>query len=434
MAVPPDEVEFLEEEQDGFPLEDSTLVNKKGVSGLTIIAIAAAIAILVGVTYIVFSFSLPRILPDLNWFVVTVRTFILLLMGVSVPYLVVLYLISRNASTFFDRFYAPPEGTESRDLILSRLYGYGPRVPIRGEQLSQKHSWLNWLGGPAGLVVNDGFAVYLEKGNRFSRVIGPGITHIDMAETVKTIVDLRPIVRKGLVKAWTKDGIKIELEVSMECQIGHETYKPDEPANLVYPFNPEDVKKAVEKTAVRYNAEKKTLMESNWVEGVWGKVQGFLATYISSHTVDELFLAEWGTSQMLSQNASKKVFQDLNQVLIEYGARISNLQITNFSIPEEVNRERIQTWKAERQSNETITIGQTKAYEIRERERARAEAEQEIIANIAKEMERIDFDRLQETILLSLSGILEQSLSDPFTRTLVTNETLDTLEKLKKLL
>ena len=150
--------------------------------------------------------------------------------------------------------------------------------------------------------------------------------------------------------------------------------------------------------------------------------------------MDELFLAEWGPSQMLSQNASKKVFRDLNLGLIEYGARISNLQITNFTIPEEVNQQRIQTWEAERQSLASITVGQTKAYEIREREKARAEAEQEIIASIAKDMEKIDFDRLQETILLSLSGILDQSLSDPFTRTLVTNETLDTLEKLKKLL
>ncbi len=150
--------------------------------------------------------------------------------------------------------------------------------------------------------------------------------------------------------------------------------------------------------------------------------------------MDELFLAEWGPSQMLSQNASKQVFRDLNRGLIEYGARISNLQITNFTIPEEVNQQRIQTWEAERQSLASITVGQTKAYEIREREKARAEAEQEIIASIAKDMEKINFDRLQETILLSLSGILDQSLSDPFTRTLVTNETLDTLERLKKLL
>jgi hypothetical protein len=319
-------------------------------------------------------------------------------------------------------------------MIVSRLSGYGPFVPIRNEKLSPNHEWLNWWGGPAGLVVHDGFAVYVEKGNRFSRIIGPGITHIETTETVKSIVDLRPIVRKGVVKAWTKDGIKIQLDVMMECQIGHESNKPDEPDNLVYPFSSDDVKKAVERIAVRFDRDKNSLVETTWVDGVWGKGQGFLATYISSHTVDELFLAEWGPSQMLSQNASKQVFRDLNRGLIEYGARISNLQITNFTIPEEVNQQRIQTWEAERQSLASITVGQTKAYEIREREKARAEAEQEIIASIAKDMEKIDFDRLQETILLSLSGILDQSLSDPFTRTLVTNETLDTLERLKKLL
>jgi len=433
MAGPTEETAALEETED-LRNEDRSNVVRKGPTGLTVIAIGAAIAIVVSATYILFTFSLPTILGQDNWLVMAFRTYIMLLIGLSIPYFVVLALISRITGQFFDRFYSPPEGTNARDLILSRLYGYGSMVPIRSEQLSSSHSWLNWLGGPAGLVIHDGFAVYLEKGNRFSRVLGPGIFHIEPAETVKTIVDLRPIVRNGSVKAWTKDGIKIELEVRMETQIGHETNQPNEPANLVYPFNPDDVKKAVEKTAVRFNRETQSLTESNWVDGVWGKVQGFLATYISSHTVDELFLAEWGTSQMLSQSASRKVFQDLNQNLIEYGARISNLQITNFTIPPEVNKQRIDNWEAERQSIETITVGQTKAYEIREREKARAEAEQEIIANIAKEMERIDFDRLQETVLLSLSGILDQSLSDPFTRTLVTNETLDTLEKLKKLL
>lgn len=433
MTVPLEQEELLDETE-VTSTEETSSIARKGPAGLTVIAMAAAIAILLSATYIFFTFSLPRIENDVNWLVRSFQIFILLLAGLSIPYFGILYLISRLTTTFFDRLYSPPEGTQSRDLILSRLYGFGSRVPIRGEQLSENSSWLHWLGGPAGLVINDGFAVYLEKGNRFSRVLGPGIVHIEPAETVKTIIDLRPIVRNGVVKAWTKDGIKIQLEVRLECQIGHETSRPGESSNLVYPFNPEDVKKAVEKTAVRFNPERKQLVEANWVDGVWGKVQGFLATYISSHTVDELFLAEWGTSQMLSQSASRKVFLDLNKSLEEYGARVSNLQITNFTIPPEVNQQRIETWEAERQSMETITIGQTRAYEIRERERARAEAEQEIIANIAKEMERIDFDRLQETVLLSLSGILDQSLSDPFTRTLITNETLDTLEKLKKLL
>jgi regulator of protease activity HflC (stomatin/prohibitin superfamily) len=428
------EVEELLEEEEDLPIEENSIVTKKQVSTMSIIALSLLLAVLITTIYIFFTYSLPTILSNENWLVLTTRTIVLLAIGFSIPYGILLFLILKLTGTFFDRFYIPPEETKSRDLILSRLNGYGSRIPIRSEKLSPAHSWLNWWGGPAGLVVNDGFAVYLEKGNRFSRVIGPGISYIEPAETIKAIVDLRPIMRKGVVRAWTKDGIHIQLDVRIECQIGHESKKENGSDNLVYPFYADDVKKAVERTAVRFDREKNSLTESNWVDGVWGKVQGFLAGYISSHTVDELFLAEWGPSQMLSQNASRKVFQDLNRGLVDYGACISNLQITNFGIPEKVTDQRIQTWKAERQSMASITIGQTKAYEIREREEARAEAEREIIASIAKEMEQIDLDRLQETILLSLSGILDQSLSDPMTRTLVTNETLDTLEKLKKLL
>jgi hypothetical protein len=433
MTVPVEAEELLEEEDD-LSVEEPSKDSKNQVSAVSILVLSVIVAVFITTVYVFFSFSLPAILANENWLTLTGRTIVLLAIGFSIPYGLLLFLIFRLAGTFFNRFYIPPEETRSSDLIMSRLYGYGSRVPIRSETLATKDSWLNWWGGPAGLVVHDGFAVYLEKGNRFSRVLGPGIEHIERAETVKAIVDLRPIMRNGLVKAWTKDGIFIQLSVKMECQIGHESRKGDGSDNLVYPFNADDVKKAVERTAVRFNRDKNSLVETNWVDGVWGKVSGFLATYISSHTVDELFLAEWGPSQMLSQNASRKVFQDLNRGLVDYGACISNLQITNFGIPEEVNRQRIQTWEAGRQSMETITLGQTRAYEIREREKARAEAEQEIIASIARDMEKMDLDRLQETILLSLSGILDQSLSDPFTRTLVTNETLDTLEKLKKLL
>ena len=417
-----------------IPKKAHPAAGNRGDSGFTTFATAVLIAVIISAVYISFSFIIPGQLGQEDWLIPTFRITFLLIIGLCIPYYVMYYLLSRVTGQFFQRFYNPPEGTDSKDLILARLSGYGSRIPIHSDHLELSQSWLKWLGGPAGLIINDGFAVYLEKGNCFSRILGPGKPHLELGETVKAIIDLRPIIREGAVNAWTKDGIQIELKVRLETQIGHEAYRSNGSENLVYPFDPEDIQKAVEKTFVRVDPASKSFAESNWVDGVWSKVKGFLSTYISSHTVDELFLAEWGTSQMLSQSASRKVFQELNQNLIEYGARISNLQITSFNIPEEVNRQRIQTWEAERQSVETVTIGQTKAYEIREREKARAEAEQEIIANIAREMERIDFDRLQETILLSLSGILDQSLSDPFTRTLVTNETLDTLEKLKKLL
>ena len=61
----------------------------------------------------------------------------------------------------------------------------------------------------------------------------------------------------------------------------------------------------------------------------------------------ESFLAEWGPSRCFPRMRPSRSFGTLNRGLIEYGARISNLQITNFTIPEEVNQQRIQTWEAE---------------------------------------------------------------------------------------
>lgn len=113
---------------------------------------------------------------------------------------------------------------------------------------------------------------------------------------------------------------------------------------------------------------------------------------------------------------------------------ILNLQISNINIPEDVKRQRLDTWGAEKQSITTITEGQIKAYGIRTREKARAEAQRDIIAAIAEELEKIEPTHLQESLLMTLSDILNQSLSDPWTRTYITSEALNTLEKINDLL
>lgn len=346
----------------------------------------------------------------------------------------VLICLFEAARTFFNNVYLPPDSVDKTGVILHRLFGSASSVFIRGDKLDPKYDWVQWLGGPARLVVYDGFAVYIEQGYRFSRIGGPGITLLDSTETIKAIADLRPIVRPGVVKAWTKDGIRIQLNVRMECQILPEEKTQDSSAKLVYPFNETAVKKAIERTAVRYDHEKKALDESNWVDSVWGRAQSHLASYIFSHTVDELFLAEWGSSQIMSRDESIRMLQQLNKGLVDSGARILNLQITNITIPKEVEQQRVEMWRAGKESITTKSGGQAKAYEIRALEKAHAEAERDIIAAIAEGLERIDPARLQESLLLSLSGILDQSLSDPLTRTHITNETLVTLEKLKNLL
>lgn len=345
----------------------------------------------------------------------------------------------KSSKIFFENLYQPPSGTNSTLLILRRLLGISPYILIQKDKIDSPNEWIKWFGGPARLLVFDGFALYVERGNQFSRIIGPGmpIPFLDRTETVKAIVDLRPQIRKGeftKVRAWTRDGIKIEMDVRMECKIGSLEMTAGGSEQLLYSFDPLAVKKAVERTAVRYDHEKKQLVETDWVDGVWGRAQGFMASYITRHSVDELFLAEWGSSQILSFNVSSDLLKSLNSSLKDFGAMILNLQISNINIPEDVKRQRLDTWGAEKQSITTITEGQIKAYGIRTREKARAEAQRDIIAAIAEELEKIEPTHLQESLLMTLSDILNQSLSDPWTRTYITSEALNTLEKINDLL
>ena len=93
-------------------------------------------------------------------------------------------------------------------------------------EIDKKDKWPAWsacnLGGPLSLIVFDGSALYLERGNRFSRVVGPGekIPFLEWYETIKYVVDLRPKMKTDKFDVWTKDGIKIKFEIQIECRIG----------------------------------------------------------------------------------------------------------------------------------------------------------------------------------------------------------------------
>jgi hypothetical protein len=78
--------------------------------------------------------------------------------------------------------------------------------------------------------------------------------------------------------------------------------------------------------------------------------------------------------------------------------------------------------------------GQTKAYHIRSHEKARAEAQRDLIMSIADGLEKNKDGQYAESLLLSLSGILDNSLSDPLMRAYLARETLETLEKIKTML
>jgi hypothetical protein len=365
-----------------------------------------------------------------------------------------LILFFRGTFGFMKAFYPSAGTTRLLRLLQLRLLGVPPLpfplgnlwkypfVTIREPgDLSEDH-WVRWLGGPATLVIYDGTALYLVRGSRFSRVVGPGkppMPFLDRYETVAAVVDLRPQIKTGTISRWTKDGIEVQIEIRMECQIGASSEARQASRNLVYPFDPVAVKQAVEYTAVKYDAARKELYESDWLDGVWGQVTGYLGRHISRHSVDEIALAddieEADRGHLHTFRLAQRYIDEINADLAgrKCGAQVLNIQFM-MKFPDEVNEQRMAYWESERKKMASIRDSKAEADRIRVREEARARAQRDVLGAITDRLKRVGPENLTEPLLLSLTGILDNSLDDPLVRPLIANSSLSLLEKLRKIL
>ena len=415
----------------------------------------SSLAIMIGVaiisTYILitaapmFDFNVLRPFQQLGIvFVIIVLVFFLLLLIQSGAL--------RFASSFLTDFYHPPESVDPTKIINYRLYGRFKVPPplnmfvrfqyilVKEGGIIKSDEWPAWstrnLGGPTQLIIFDGCALYLERGNRFSRIVGPGekIPFLEWHETIKYIVDLRPKVKVGDFNAWTKDGININLKVQIQCRIG-DPQNHDPNSKLVYPYDPVAVKKAIERHAMRWQDRTDgEPIEFTWIDAAWGQVTGILPSYISSRMLDDLFLAGRNSGQILSPDAMQEIFAKINNATRSFGVYVTDLQVLELKFPPEVEEAQSDQWRAEKQSIATIIEGETKAFSIRTREKARADAQYGIILAIAEGLEKNRNGQFNEPVLLSLSGVLDESLREPLTRAYLAKETLDTLEQLQKML
>ncbi len=366
-------------------------------------------------------------------------------------------IVIQNASLYpairlFIEFYHPPYGTNPSKIINYRLSGISKLPPpldllfqfkyilVKDGDIDKKDEWPAWcarnLGGPFMMIVFDGNALYLERGNRFSRVVGPGdkIPFLEWHETIKYIVDLRPKIKEDSFNVWTKDGINIKLTVQVECRIGDPTQN-DPSAKLVYPYDPVAVKKAVERYALRWPERiKGEPSEFTWLDAAWGQVTGITPSYIGSRMIDDLFIATRDGGQILSRLAMKEIFDKINNATKLFGVYVTDFQILKIEMPEEVHEHQREYWKAERQGTSTIIDGKARAYSIRTHEKARADTQRDLIMAIAEGLEKNNDGHFSESLLLALSGALDKSLKDPLTRAYLARETLETLEQIQKML
>jgi len=380
-----------------------------------------------------------------------------------IPYLVfaVIFLLfmslsilpsMRIASSFFREYYRPPEKAVPSKIINYRLFGKSKLPPplnlfiqfdyllIRDGEITPKDSWTAWcaqnLGGPLMLIIFDGNALYLERGNCFSRVVGPGdkVPILEWHETIKYVVDLRPKIKDGTFDVWTKDGISIKLTVQIECRIG-DPAQNDPSANLVYPYDPAAIKKAIERYSVRWPKRLEGEPEEfTWIDAAWGQVTGIVPGYIGGRMIDDLLVAKRNGGQILSPSSMQELFERLNNATKSFGVYMIDFQIIKVEMPKEVLEHQTEHWKAEMQSASTINDGEAKAYTIREHEKAKADIQRDLITTIAEGLEKNKDGQFSESMLLSLSNALDESMRDPLTRAYLARETLETLAQIKKML
>jgi regulator of protease activity HflC (stomatin/prohibitin superfamily) len=385
--------------------------------------------------------------------------FLLLCLGIIIIIIALFELASKAASRygidFFKKFHLPPETVSTEEIVKYRLNGR-TKLPLilsdlfssvsqfkyiiaKDGAIEKMDEWPAWqacnVGGPILLIIFDGCALYLERGNSFSRVVGPGekAPFLEMYETIKYAVDLRPKVREDNFDVWTKDGINIKLTVRIECRIGDPAnHDPD--TGLVYPYDPVAIKKAIERYSLRWPNPLEEPGEATWMDAAWGQVTGIIPGYIGGRMLDDLLIAGQKRGQILAPNALQQLFTDLNKATSGFGVYVTNLQIIKLEVPDEVQNQQKENWKAERESIATIIDGEAKAYSIRTREKARAEAQRDLILAIADGLEKNKNKNYSEPLLLAISGVLDDSLKDPLLRAYLAKETLETLEKLQTML
>ncbi len=372
-----------------------------------------------------------------------------------------LFFILKQASAFMRSFYQPVEDEKLSGLIQRRLLGvlpvpppldnifkYPPVVIQKPSSPAETH-WSRWLGGPATLIIYDGIALYLERGNQFSRVVGPGLPmpFLEQHERIKEVVDLRPQTKIDTIKPWTKDGIRIEIKVRAEFQINASPEAIAQSSKFMFPFDPVAVKTAVERITVKVNP-KGELYEGTWSEGAWGTITGIINAYVTGHSLDELFVAS-STEQNAINNGpenseardvvvvSQKIREEIQKAeknLAQNGMKVLAVHIADVKVPKEVQQLRGKYWVSEKDRVASKRNSRAEADRIRIRERAHAEAQRTMLSAITQRLEKMDPDNLTEPLILSLSGLIDQGLDDPIIRPLIAKESFAVLERVRRML
>ena len=309
-----------------------------------------------------------RVLDELVWALergVTVLRqvvpdFLGLVLAIAIPYLfwrLVIFASAKWVLSVSDSLGVSPK--EARRLVRSQVFASAGNYLIveNGEIVSEKPPGiLTRLGGPGLLVIKPANAVVLERGGETTRILGPGVHALRRFESIKRphrskgIVDLRPQEGDDPVKAITKDGIVLDMQVTQSWQIEPQQVTDSRRSSQLaggeattpvlgapeYPVYEATVRKAVFATP-----------PEGWQSQLPEAALNVLRDVVATYTLDEIFSLEDSTAPRPDRRIVRRIEE---QVVDRYdpsafGATYRSLDIRHIDVPPDVRAQMVRRWK-----------------------------------------------------------------------------------------
>ena len=311
------------------------------------------------------------------------------------------------------------------------LFGFGyPTLPIRDGKSADTDGPANLIkliGGPGHVNIQLGNAALFERVGGPSAVYGAGKHFVGRFETIREIVSLEDQYGlKDEAKSVTKDGIPVtvrDLESTFRIRTGGRARTEDNP----YPYSPA----AISKTT--YDKTISDKGPSVWRESVTNAVSGKVTGWVASHLFDEVTAPKGETDDKIMGPDEKTPRQLIREVFDKPETR---KQFTNMGVEvllvnighigasgeeaQQVDEQRIATWRAKWRSLNRVTQAQAEGLEIYYKLLARAEAQADTIKAFTQVMQDAtlnmmpgtDID-LNDIILLYAAQILDAMAEQP---------------------
>lgn len=327
---------------------------------------------------------------------------ILILLG-FLPLLLAVLLAARIAARFAQRLYDLPRLEDGLRLLEYALVGrpiFPPKFSIvRQGKVHHGDSILERFGGPGRMFLTSDSAVILQRNGRLTRLLHqPQVVELEPFEKVWDVLELRPRRWVYDVGAITKDGIPVTVAADVRFQIDL-TGDSDEQESAIW--------KAAACTWIRdaWRTEPDRLM--NWPKRVIiSATEGSFRNILAGHDLDDL-LEEPRRSQVRDELAAA-----LNKALPGLGVRLLGVELGDLKVEDEVVKQWMAAWRAEKTHAEHARIAEGMAERARALEQAKVTVRKEILEETFAQLRQAQKENEKipaQLVLLSCIEVVKQA-------------------------